>query len=423
MMTEMLKCIAFTLCNALTALVNIFVHRDRNVILMGAWYGHRFAGNSRFLFQYLDREKARYGLKKVIWVTRDQEICKELNCLGCECYMMKSRKSFYYHFKAGIHMVSTNTASSNATNKKAQGDIMGQLSLGAVRVYLNHGITSIKGNKIRDLDKLHGRERFAVRMYRRVHKNKFLRKYVLCPGGWDRSVYLSPGAESSKRDVLRHLETEQILFWEAGFPELCGCVKYLAQERNVLDVVKKHNKTIFYLPTYRTNDQTGYFHPLNDAEFCEYLRKNHYYWIDKLHPGAKENMNADSYDEEIALKLGSEFDTNVLLREVDVVITDYSSICHTAVYFDRPLIFYWPDHESYLEKDKGVIKEFQNDIAGTIVYNPSELAKALEQCFQSDYLEQWKEKYAEIKETFFDNRVADYDDIAASLFTFIEKNW
>lgn len=423
MISELLKCFAFMLCDALTVLVNIFVHRDRNVILMGAWYGHRFSGNSRFLFQYLDREKERYGLKKVIWVTRDQGICKELSSLGYECYMMKSRKSFYYHFKAGIHMVSTNTASSNATNKKAQGDIMGQLSLGAVRVYLNHGITSIKGNKIRDLDKLHGRERFIVRMYRRAHRNEFLRKYVLCPGGWNRSVYLSPGAESSKRDVLRHLETEQILFWEAGFPELCKCIKYLEHERNVLDVVKKHKKTIFYLPTYRTNDQTGYSHPLNNAEFCEYLRKNNYYWVDKLHPGAKENMNADSYEEDIALKLGSDFDTNVLLREVDVVITDYSGICYTAVYFDRPLIFYWPDHKSYLEKDKGVIKEFQNDIAGPIAYNPGELTRALDQCFQSDYLEQWKEKYAEIKETFFDNRVADYAEIAASLFNYIEKNW
>lgn len=423
MISEILKCIVFVFCNVLTALTNLFVHRDRNIILMGAWYGHRFAGNSRFLFQYLDREKERYGLKRVIWVTRDQGICNELNSLGYECYMMKSRKSFYYHFKAGIHMVSTNTASSNATNKKAEGDIMGQLSLGAVRVYLNHGITSIKGNRIRDFDKLHGKERFIIGIYRRLHRSKFLRKYVLCPGGWNRSIYLSSGAESFRRDRLGHLETEQILFWETGFPEHCECVKYLKHERKVLDVVKKHKKTILYLPTYRTNDQTGYFHPLNDTNFCEFLRKNNYYWIDKLHPGAKDNMNADSYDEEIALKLGSEFDTNVLWREVDIVITDYSSICHTAVYFDRPLIFYWPDHESYLEKDKGLMEEFKNDIAGAIAYDPRELEKAIGQCFQSDYLAHWKEKYAKVKETFFDNRVADYEEIAASFFDFIKKNW
>lgn len=421
--SQMWNGITFILCNILTALVNLFIRRDRTVVLMGAWYGYRFAGNSRFLFQYLDREKERYGLTKIIWVTRNEETCAELRELGYECCMMKSRKSFYYHFKAGIHMVNVNYVSSNATSKKVKGDLMGQLSLGAVRVYLNHGITSVKGNKIRDFDKLQGKERFLVKMYRNVNRNKFLRKYVLYPGGWSRHIYLSPGTESLKKDLLGHLETEQLLSWKTGFPELCECVKYLKKEQEVLDVVKKHKKTIFYLPTYRTNDQTGYLHPLNDAGFRKYLRENHYYWIDKLHPGAKENMNADSYEEDIALKLDSSFDTNVLLREADVVITDYSSVCYTAVYFDRPLIFYWPDHESYLKKDKGLIGEFENDIAGMVTYCPGELEKALDQCFQSGYMEPWKEKYAEIKKQFFDNRVSDYDEIAKSLFEHIQTNW
>ncbi len=420
---EVLKPITYFFFNILTMIVNIFIHRDRNIILMGAWYGRRFGGNCRFLFQYLSANKEQYGLKRVIWVTRSKEICDELNHMGYEAYMMKSRKSFYYHFKAGIHAVSTNTASSLATNKKAAGDIMGQLSLGAVHVYLNHGITSIKGNRVRDFDKLKGKERFVVGLYRKIHKNYFFRNFVLCPGGWDRVVYLSPGKESSKRDLLRHLDSEQLMFWETGFPELCECLGYLRNEKKVLDEIRKHKKTIFYLPTYRTSDDTGYSHPLNNVQICEFLKESGYYWIDKLHPGAKDSMNADYYNPEFSLKLNSDFDTNVLLREVDVVITDYSSICHTAAYFDRPLIYYWPDHENYLAKDKSIISEFKDDIAGEVAYQPDELIKAINECFSDDYMARWKEKYAEIKNVFFDDRVADYGEIAQSLFDYIRKNW
>lgn len=420
---ELCKPITFFFLNIITFLINIFVKRDRNIILIGAWYGHRFSGNCRFLFQYLSDYREKYGLEKVIWVTRSKKFYKELNSLGYEVYMMKSVKSFYYHFKAGIHVVSTNTASSWATNKKVSGDIMGQLSLGAVHVYLNHGITSIKGNRIRDLDKLSCKERFVVKTYQIIHRNFFLRNYVLCPGGWDRVVYLSPGRESSRRDLQRHLETEQMLFWEAGFPELCECLGYLKDEQEIINTVSKHDKTILYMPTYRTNDGTGYSHPLNNSALCDFLRKNNFYWIDKLHPGAKENMNANNYDPRISLKLAPEFDTNVLLRMVDVVITDYSSICHTAVYFDRPLIYYWPDHIEYVEKDKSIIKEFDNDIAGLVTYKPEELMMALNECFKDSYMIRWEEKYAKIKEVFFDNRIANYEEIAKSLFDFIQKNW
>lgn len=420
---EIFKPITYLFFNMITTTINVFIRRDRSIMLMGAWYGRRFGGNSRFLFQYLSNNKEKYGLKKVIWVTRSKEICEELNDLGYETYLMKSAKSLYYHFKAGIHVVSTNTVSSLATNKKAEGDILGQLSLGAVHIYLNHGITSIKGNRVRDFDKLKGRERLVIGLYRKIHKNYFLRNYVLCPGGWDRVIYLSPGRESSRRDLMRHLETEQMMFWETGFPELCECLCYLRNEREIIEKVKQHSKTILYLPTYRTSDHTGYCHPLNNINLCNFLEANNYYWIDKLHPGAKENMNANYYDPQISLKLHSDFDINVLLREVDVIITDYSSICHTAAYFDRPLIYYWPDHKKYMEKDKSIIKEFENDIVGYVAYQPEELENAINKCFRDDYMLEWKDKYAEVKERFFDGRIADYGEIAQSLFEYIQSKW
>jgi CDP-glycerol glycerophosphotransferase (TagB/SpsB family) len=156
---------------------------------------------------------------------------------------------------------------------------------------------------------------------------------------------------------------------------------------------------------------------------CDYLKQKGFLWIDKLHPWANDSMSASYYDPEISLKLSSDFDINLILRHVDVVITDYSTLSYKAIYFDRPLIYYWPDHEKYMKKDKGLVKEFENDIACLITYEPSELMMALNKCLGDNYMEQWADKYAVIKENVFGGRISEYEDIARDLFECIKTKW
>ena len=116
--------IYYLFMNIITALITIFIRRDKNTMLMGSWYGRRFGGNTRYLFQYLSENKEKYGLKKVIWVTREDTIYSELKKMGYNVYMMKSKESIYYHFKAGIHALNVNISTSTSTSKTVNGDIM-----------------------------------------------------------------------------------------------------------------------------------------------------------------------------------------------------------------------------------------------------------------------------------------------------------
>ena len=79
--------------------------RDNSIVLIGAWFGNRFADNSRYLFQYLSENKVALGLTHVIWVTRSSSVCKTIRQMGYECYMMDSEESIAYHKKAGIHII------------------------------------------------------------------------------------------------------------------------------------------------------------------------------------------------------------------------------------------------------------------------------------------------------------------------------
>lgn len=420
---DFIKPIYFLALNIFSAFLNIFIRRDRSIILLGAWYGRRFGGNSRYLYQYLSENKEKYELNRVIWVTRRKDMLQELREAGYEVYLMHSLPSYYYHLKAGIHCACVNTASSSATNKTVQGDILGMLSLGAVRIYLNHGISSIKGNKFTEYDRLGSGEKFIVDLYKWLHSMTFFRHLMLVPGGWDKAIYISLAKENTNRDKKRHLESERLIYVETGFPELCECLKLMPHEEEIVEKVKSHNKCIVYLPTYRTNDDTGYRHPLDDGEFCDFLRKNGYYWVDKLHPGAKDKMNAQKYDSDISIKLDPEFDINLIMRDVDVLISDYSTVSQKAIYFDVPVVYYWPDNEGYLKNDKSIIKEFTDDLAGDVARNEMELQAKLKDCFSDGYAQRWEERHAEIRQRFFENRISNYEDIVSSLWKCMKEKW
>ena len=54
------------LINLLVFIANLFIRRDKKVLLFGSWMGNRFADNSRFLFQHLAAHRDAYGLKHIV---------------------------------------------------------------------------------------------------------------------------------------------------------------------------------------------------------------------------------------------------------------------------------------------------------------------------------------------------------------------
>ena len=48
------------------AIYGIFSPRDKRVVLFGAWMGEKFSDNSRYLFQYIEKNKDELGINTVI---------------------------------------------------------------------------------------------------------------------------------------------------------------------------------------------------------------------------------------------------------------------------------------------------------------------------------------------------------------------
>lgn len=341
--------------NIVTAIALVFIHRDKSIILFGSWYGERFAGNSRFLFQYLSLHKEEYDFKKVIWVTRNKQIFKELVDMGYEVYMMHSLKSFYYHLKAGSHALNVNTSTSHFSGVKRTGDLMGVLSLGAKHFYLNHGRGDAKGNSFSNYKSLPRMKKLLVDIYSFLTSIWFFRHLCLCPGGWDVCTFCASSQHNIILDKMRKPKTaiKYIRYIAAGYPSFCKCIAYTAHEQEVINKLEG-KKVVLYVPTYRTNITSDFFNPLNSDDFRKYLSDRKLLWVEKLHPGAQDSMKAGYYDPDVSLSLDKNFDLNLFAQNIDLLITDYSSVYFSAIAYSKPIMFYTPDYESYCKYDKGI---------------------------------------------------------------------
>lgn len=360
--------------------------RDERVVLFGAWFGNRFADNSRYLFQYLSDNKKNLGLTHVVWVTRNTSVLKQIKKMGYECYMMDSKESIHFHKKAGIHIVCNNPAAEN-------GDILPQYSMGALNVNLWHGLGGIKGvefaSKQYEINKKN--HPFIYQLKELLNKSKIYRKYAIRDGGWGDCYYLS--TTPFQTEILqRYFFRDKQHFIEAGYPRNEKCLKLTDMEEKVLEKIKGKKNIILYLPTFRESN-SGYQMPLENKELKELLQSGDYFWIEKQH-----NFNGKSKTklENNILYLESEFDICTIIPFVDVVVTDYSSVVWDAVYHDVPVFFYVPDIEQYEKDDRGFILPKEEFIVGQVAYNTDEL-KELIRKYQNNYKSSVFSDYSKIK--------------------------
>jgi CDP-glycerol glycerophosphotransferase len=55
--------------------VQRLIPRKNKVWVFGAWYGQRFSDNSRYLFEYVNKEQSDV---EAIWITRDKELKQKI---------------------------------------------------------------------------------------------------------------------------------------------------------------------------------------------------------------------------------------------------------------------------------------------------------------------------------------------------------
>ncbi|MGN1268879.1 MAG: CDP-glycerol glycerophosphotransferase family protein [Candidatus Aphodocola sp.] len=133
--------------------------------------------------------------------------------------------------------------------------------------------------------------------------------------------------------------------------------------------IKKYNKIIMYMPTFRqgfnhndinnlTDNIFNIKNDYDDKKLNEFLSKNNYLLCIKPHPGELsksqiiETDNIKMVSEEEMIK--NQVSVNEIMNAFDLLITDYSSIGTEFIFLDKPVLFNVSDIEEYT-KNRGLL--------------------------------------------------------------------
>lgn len=340
-----------------------FILRDRKIWVFGS-YGI-FNDNSRYLYQFI-LNNPKFNIR-AIWISKNKNSVLEAKKYG-EAYWLYSLKGIYYSLCSGVYVFSAYVH-----------DINFFLSRKSYKVNLWHGIPLKKIEFDIETKPLVNFFRGANVFYKFLYPHLHI-KYDLV---------LSPSrfvANYSFKSAFR-LQDENIII--APYPRLM----FWGDRKADIDVdcIKKYKKIFFYAPTWRDCDNEKDISFLNGIDFGllnDLMMQNNSLLIVKFHSATKYNREYFSNFNFIKIIDNSLDPINVLVN-VDVLITDYSSIYFDFLYLSQAkkiIIYFSFDLEQYLS-GREMYFTYADVTPGPKVYSFGDLLVILRNILMGSYID------------------------------------
>lgn len=370
-------------------LIGIFP-RDKNLWIFGAWFGQRYSDNSRAFFEYVNKNHPEI---KTVWVSRNKDVVKMLQEKGCNVCFSVSLRFVLYALRAGKVFTSTG----------------GEFNLfflhGAEYYALWHGMPL---KKILNDDTNFGGESANNKFRKKCSKilfkiftwKNFLSQKELST--ITNSDFFVPFLASAFE-----LPQERIL--KTGSPRTDNLFNY-KKEKLIEEIRAKfpNEKIILYMPTFRTAEWTGdVFNPFDEKygfdlnEFLEILKRHKSVLVYKPHFSDARFMQTvrQKTPETLSrfITVGdSDYDELYnFVGQVDILMTDYSSIYFDFIATKKPVILLPFDYEFYIKYARGHYFDYWKNMEGVKANNWREFYKILEEKSYAPVSEVTCKKFAE----------------------------
>lgn len=326
--------------------------RNDSLWVFGSRGGEHFKGNTKYLFLHL---KNKEDIRPV-WISESEATVAELRAHGFEAYRTDSLRGQLTLLRAGFVFV-TGTMT----------DMPLWPTGGACLIQLWHGVPlkriAIDAPNFAEFSTL---ERLRLRYTYRQFDAITLTAAEL--SDFFRSAFridpALPVTGYPRNDALaREISGERI--GQGGVHEL---LTGITTER-----------LIAYLPTYREDGSDPTEH-IDFETLNAFLAEHDAVMLVKFHPFNDPKIDTGRFDHIHFLPVG--FDVYPTLRNIDVLITDYSSVYFDFLHLDRPVVFYAYDREAYM-KSPGFHLDYDEVTPGPIAETFDELLDALTTVFSS----------------------------------------
>ncbi|WAI00841.1 CDP-glycerol glycerophosphotransferase family protein [Methanogenium organophilum] len=379
--------------------LSLIIPKNSKILVIGGWFGERFADNSRYLYEFLSINKEKYDFEKVIWVTRNKKIIQELENKNFEVYHIWSLKSIWYHLRSPIFIYdqSINDLNSFFLHK-------------GVLLYLWHGFPLKKIGTFAMSDEYKKKSRCNIKIFQTLEcilpgvKIRYGGKgsYLLAQSEFASNVLSEAFSIPKDRVILAGYPRNDI--FDQKEPEVYYIGNDFELIKKIQDLKNLGYKIIFYAPTFRDKAPTNFFGTEDLSEIQKlktFLLNKNYALITKFH-FATNTMGQILENDSHFFNLDSDTDVYSVLPFIDILITDYSSIAFDFLFLNRPIIYFPYDLEYYRDEDRGFMFDFEEFTPGPKVYNIDELTKILEEIYQGVFIDHFSDERKKLSEKIYD---------------------
>ncbi len=166
--------------------------------------------------------------------------------------------------------------------------------------------------------------------------------------------------------------------------------------------IPKDKKIILYAPTWKDDEQKEYWeHYFNleiDLERLYEEFNDEYIILLKMHHLVSERLDIDENLKDFAIDLSLHDDIQELYVMADILITDYSSVFFDYAHSKRPIIFFVPDLNHYMENVRGLYLNMETELPGPLIQNNDDLIESIRNIDKVSH--DYKERYEVFYERF-----------------------
>ena len=310
----------FYIIKSLIYLFSRILPKDENIWLFGAWFGEKYADNSKYLFEYVNKNLPSV---RAIWLTKNESVYELLSKKGYEVYYTYSILGYYYASRAAISFVSTSFDDVNVFLPTP------------LVFYLGHGIPL---KKLVYDDKIN----YKSEPEKGFQLLRFFFPFIREPKDYD---YVLASSEADAKNLSSAFRVDKKNVPILGLPRNDRIKKAKLNELRT-----KTDLKVIYLPTHRKEGSENFFQifledielinqKLNDLNTDLFI-KFHYY---------HDSQEFENYSNIHFLENDDIYD---IINDFDILITDYSSVYFDFLLSEKPIIFFPFDYEDYIKSDR-----------------------------------------------------------------------
>ena len=167
-------------------------------------------------------------------------------------------------------------------------------------------------------------------------------------------------------------------------------------------------RVVLYAPTFRGHNVHRATTPTN-LDFAALHREigaDHVLLL-KLHPIVREGQPIPPELADFVIDASDHPDIHELMLVSDVLVTDYSSAIFEFSLLGRPMAFYAPDHDDYMD-ERGFYFDYRTGVPGPVFENTADLARWLRAGqFDLDRVERFRAESFEVADGHASERFVD----------------